>query len=403
MSKLWKQEWKYHMFFIIVTTLIPFFVCHSGLEEEYRELFIRQAREGLQGWEVLQRCEWLMGSVHYCFFNDIIIIVLVSVLIKKAMIYWIEQARYGREFIQSLPIRKVNRVQYHLLMDLLQIVVPLLIYGIYDYLQIDVFLKDAAKIYLPWLFGSFCGMMVIVISYMIMLMGVLYIMECIFVSGSAKMIGFIGTCIMAVTSLNCLFNQLYANKLMQNVMGFFTMESVGGAQYNLTTSSRFGVDNMYTWEYGYNSWYYEHMNPPMQYMGEWVDYDSIGTTAAEFKLWLSALNRSFTFSNVSSYIFYVICYLVIGFALIAVAMWLTNKRELSKDVFYFGFGRYLMSGMIALTLLFMITDWHGKVGLILLDLAAALIVFFILLYLLDSNRQKSFSKKADCKSRATTS
>lgn len=394
MSKLWKQEWKYHIIFIIITTLTVFLVCHSDLVREYDDLFGTYTNEAIQSWMVLEHCNWLMTSIRYQFLEMVGVITFGCLLVKKVFIYWIEQNGWGREFIQSLPIRKVNRVQFHLIMDLLQLVLPVFIYGMYEYMQMNTFLETIAQLHIPWLLESMLGMMLTLISYTVMLLGVLYLIEAIFVGGSMKLIGFIGTYTMARIIFNCLFDQLYANKLMQNIMGFFTMESVGGAKYDLLMATNLMFDDIWSWEYGSHfAWFYEHMDPPLQYMGEWLDYTSLGLTAHESKVWLDKLNGVYSFSDASNYIFYVLAYLVIGLVLIGAVIVLTDKKDLSKDGFYFDFGRVVMSGMIALTVLCMITDWHGKLWLILLDIVAVIIVFFLMLYLLDSNRPKLFAKK----------
>ena len=394
MSKLWKQEWKYHIIFIVITILTLFLVCHSDLVGEYRDLFGSVTNEEIESWMMLEHSNWIMTRLYYQFIGTMASVVFVSLLAKKVFIYWIEQTRCGREFIQSLPIRKMNRIQFHLIMDLMQLALPVFIYGMYEYVQMNTFLETIAKLHIPWLLESMFGMMLTSICYTVMLLGGLYLMETIFVGGSMKLIGFVGTYAMIRIIFNCLFDQLYANKLIQNIMGVFTMESVGGAKYDLLMATDIMFDDIWSWEYGSHfAWYHEHMNPPLQYMGEWFDYSTLGLTAHEFKVWLDKLNGVYAFSDISNYIFYALGYLAIGLVLIVLVMRLTDKKELSQDGFYFDFGRYLMSGMIALTVFCMITDWQGKPWLILLDVVATIIVFFLMLYLLDSNRPKLFEKK----------
>lgn len=394
MSKLWKQEWKYHIGFIIITTLALFFMCHFNLLRECQDWFGTSSNEELQSWQLSEYCNWIMSSLQYYFLEGVGIIAFVCLLAKKVFIYWIEQNRCGREFMQSLPIKKMNRVQFHLIMDLLQLVLPVLIYGVYEYVQMNTFLETVAKLHIPWLLESMFGMMVTSICYTVMLLGVLYLMEAIFVDGSMKLIGFVGVYLMAGTIFNCVFEQLYAYKCVQNIMGFFTMESAGGAQYDLLTAVEMEFNEIWSWEYdSHFAWFHEHMDPPLQYMGEWFDYSSIGATVPELEVWLDKLNRVYAFSDVGNYILYALGYLAIGLLLFGFVMLLTGKKELSKDGFYFDFGRYLVSGMVALTMLCMITSWQGKLWLILLDVVASCIVFFLMLYLLDPHRPRLFRNK----------
>jgi len=393
MSKLWKQEWKYHIFFIVVTTVILLFTCSSDWIKEYGYCFDDfPLGEKIQLWMVLEYLQGVMGRIHYYFFDEVIKVIFICLLVKKTFIYWVEQTRCGREFIQSLPIRKTNRMRFHIIMDLLQLIIPALVYSLSIYLQMDTFFQEKVGIYIPWLLEAFCGMLVTIISYMVMLLGALYLMECIFVSGSMKMVGFIGTCFMTMTSLNWLFNQLYENKLMQSVMGFFTMESANGARYDLLAATQLGLVDTYSWEYDeHYAWCTTYMDPPVRYMGEWIDYASMDMTANEFKVWLGCINDVFAFSNISNYVSHTVCYVVIGLILTGLVLWLTDKKELSKEGFYFDFGRYLISGMVAFTVLCMITEWYGKVWMILFNIMACVVIFFLMLYLLDSNRSKWFS------------
>ncbi|MBO5088783.1 MAG: hypothetical protein J6C01_08915, partial [Lachnospiraceae bacterium] len=156
--------------------------------------------------------------------------------------------------------------------------------------------------------------------------------------------------------------------------------------------TQLGLVDTYSWEYDeHYAWCTTYMDPPVRYMGEWIDYASMDMTANEFKVWLGCINDVFAFSNISNYVSHTVCYVVIGLILTGLVLWLTDKKELSKEGFYFDFGRYLISGMVAFTVLCMITEWYGKVWMILFNIMACVVIFFLMLYLLDSNRSKWFS------------
>ncbi len=389
MSKLWKHEWKYHISFIIITTLALFIMCHFNLLRECRDLFGSSSNDELQSWLLLEHCNWIMTSLQYYFLEGVGIIAFVCLLAKKVFIYWTEQNRCGREFFQSLPINKMNRVQFHLIMDLLQLVLPVIIYGVYEYVQLNTFLETVAKLHIPWLLESMFGMMITSVCYTVMLLGVLYLMEAIFVDGSMKLICFVGVYLMAGTIFNCVFDQLYANKWVQNIIGFFTMESAGGAQYDLLTAVDMKFNEIWSWQYdSHFAWFHEHMDPPLQYMGEWFDYSSLGVAVPELEVWLDNLNRVYAFSDVGNYIWYALGYLAIGLLLFGFVVLLTGKKELSKDGFYFDFGRYLVSGMVALTMFCMLNDWSGNVLQIICNVAACIIVVLLLLHFLNPERKK---------------
>ena len=148
-------------------------------------------------------------------------------------------------------------------------------------------------------------------------------------------------------------------------------------------------NEIWSWEYdSHFAWFHEHMDPPLQYMGEWFDYSSIGATVPELGVWLDKLNRVYAFSDVGNYILYALGYLAIGLLLFGFVVLLTGKKELSKDGFYFDFGRYLVSGMVALTMFCMLNGWSGNVLQIICNVAACIVVDLLLLHFLNPERKK---------------
>lgn len=388
MKKLWKQEWKYHIGFTLLTILLLFGFCERAAHIDDYFWFGDEMypKEELTFFQLFDSLSWCAGGITYEFLNSVITIVGLVILLKKVLICWIEKDSCGREFFQSLPIKKSTRTGFHFLMDSMLIIIAIIVYGILEYHWVENALMDNFQIELPWLEQSYVGITFTTISYLLMLLGLLYFMECIFVNGVMKLVGFGSFLFMGYICLNNLFNQFYGSQFMQNIYGFFTMESVGGNYYSLTEKIEL--------EYGFFSsmgnqymWLHEHMNPPVSFKGNWVDYSSQGITSAEYRNWLYDLNRFFDFSNVDTYIGYTLCYVVIGLLLLGLSVWLSSKMEMSKNTFFFDFARYFVSGVMAITVGVLITEWHGKVWLIVLDIVATVIIFCLLLHLLNNSKQ----------------
>ncbi len=395
MKKLWKQEWKYHIGFTLLTILLLFAFCERIARIDNYFGFGNEInpKEELTFLQLLDNLSWSADGIMYEFFSGVMGTVGLALLAKKTMLYWIEKDSCGREFFQSLPIAKQTRKLFHFLMDGLLIITSVVVYGIVEYNWLAGALMENWQIELPWLEQSYVGLVLTTISYLFMLLGLLYFIECLFVNGVMKVVGFGSFLFMGYLGLNALFDQFYESQLMQKIYGFFAMESVGGTYYSLTEA----IES----EYGFFSsmgnryvWLHEHVNPPVCFAGEWVDYSAQGITSTEYRNWLYDLNRFFDFANIGSYVGYALCYLVIGLILIGLSVWLSSKMELSKNTFFFDFARYLVSAAMAVTVGLMIIEWHGKVWLIVLDIVATIIVFCLLLYLLNTNRKKIFMKQS---------
>lgn len=379
MNKLWKHEWKYHIFFIVAVSVTLILSCSMREWAKW---------DWYDADEVATIVDWMNSGSDYivtAFLESIITIILVGLLAKKSIIYWIEKNASGRDFLQSLPICRNERVRFHFLMDVLLIVVSVLIYACYEY-SVVIFGLASAQIELPWLGSAYVGMALVSISYLLLLLGLLYFVECMWVNGAMKLVGFLGSLLMIYLVVYRLFYQFEESAIMQNIYGFFTRESVAGSYYSIDEPNVASIGLRHVWVH-------DALNIPFIYKGEnivshtlislnesrWYDFDGISLL--------------YDFTHLNTYIFYAIGYLLIGVLLFVIAYMLSSKQELSKGTFYFDFGRYLFSGMIAVTFYVMVMGAQIYIWQWIVNIVAAIIVFVVLMYLLNPDRKPLWQRK----------
>lgn len=386
MRKLWKHEWNYHLFFLVFMLFVLIVDFHHFVRGQmyYTYVDLIDMEPSQMIWEII----WTFGGMQYRFMQQLVSIVLMITLIKKAFIYYVENNVYGREFFQTLPIRKGERFWFHLLMDAVTVAVAVAVMGIYEPLIIqNRLLLEGVEI--PWLSASYVGMMVVNICYILMLLGLLYIVESIFVNGPMKLVGFCGALVSISYILDYILEKYEANPIVQAVYGFISRESVAGNYYGaVSASSNYEILG----EPGkniYYIWMHKHSNPPFMVQGEQVNYSDLTKNYGELAETMTSINQCYNFTNASSYIWHAIGYLVIGILLIIVASKLIKQQDVSKEGFYFEFGKYVVSGFLSITfyvvlMINKVSGWHQVVCM-----GATLIVFLLLVCLLDVNKSKA--------------
>ncbi len=386
MKKLWKHEWKYHVGFLILAILLLFVICSSNdmywFAGAYDSEYILN--------ELMDELDFYSYNMLYLFLYETIAVLMLLVTVKKGIIFWQENKSCGREFFECLPVTRRERFAFHFCMDSCMIVIPMLVYTIKEYVVMNQHLT-AQNIMLPWLRDSYMGMTIVAISYMVLLLGVLYLMDGLFVSGFLKIAGFGGLLLVVNTSLMHLFEKANDVKLVQDLYGFFGLQAVGGNQclpqilVSQTGDIQYGTQNIF---------YHAPISPEVFCSGERISY-----TEDLIKYIQSSgdgyLFRLYDFSHISSYIFYAIGYLLLGCLLIGLAFVFLKNRNLSKMAMYYNGTRFWIASLMAVCMFVMITERNATVGGILINIAAALVVFFILCYFLDENQKnKSVHRKS---------
>lgn len=390
MRKLWRHEWKYHLFFLITLVLVLILNSHIESEMQFIWWWTDENSIDMKLQMVIDDLISTASFVMYNFFEDVVVVILGGLLVKKGIIYYIEKDSYGREFFQSIPVSRMERFRFHLLMDVLTLIIAVVVSGIYQCISIQDYMA-ALGVKLEWLPLSFVGMAIINISYLFMLLGTLYFAESIFVSGPMKLIGCCGGLWLFSMVISHISAMVQENPLVQAVYGFVSRVAVPGKHFLKIQGYNYVIDEVGYDVDTYYSWVHEHLSPEIWYKGEKIvlTLQNSGFIREELALEvLEPMNSLYDFSNLSSYIGYAIGYLAIAVILILVARFLTNRQELSKSDFYFGFVKYLVSGSLALAFYIVlaiqgISGWYHAYCVF-----ASLLIFVIVLCFLDLDKTK---------------
>lgn len=376
MKKLLKQEWKYYLFFALAV------ICHLFITgrlnpdiADISEMFANGDSCSI----IQSSLYFLAEDVTFLLFNHAVIIISLYILLFKGMIFWVEKDSYGREFFQTLPIRRSDRVWFHFIMDSLLVILAVSAYAVFLYMQI-VNRLNMQKIELPWLGKTICGEGITCICYILFLLGVINFTESVFVDGFIKIVGSVSMVGMSSCMLSQLLYRNPGNIIVQKLYGFFAMESVGGSYYSF-------INEDADWYSGDNwDWMHSVLQPEIFYKGESWDF-------AFTDPYLDGLYRFYDFSHCSSYIGYALAYFGLAIVLLGFAVRLSQKQELSKQGFYFSFGKYLFSVMFSGTFFAMMLDYAVAIWHKCFILVSAILICILLIFCMTPDRKWHIRKE----------
>lgn len=380
MKKLLKQEWKYYLFFgsavllfLIMSTRWAHFGTAADInyESEFADL-----------------CFYLEGYIaflNYHILERMVMIISVAVLILKAGIFWVEKDSYGREFFQFLPIRRKDRVCFHFLMDSLLIFLSASAYIVFLYIRMISMLRTQ-NIEIPWLWKAVCGEGITGICYLLFLLGVIAFLEAIFVDGIIKVLGSVSMMGMLACMMEGLFGNNQTSVLLQKLYGFFFIKAAGGNSYVL-----YGEDFKLN-AYG-GMWIHDLSHSEIFYKGEVLDYGAamLACTGENAdRIYHSEVSWLYDFLHCSSYLGYVLGYLGLAGIFFGVSLYLTKKQELSRQGFYFSFGKYLFSAVVCGTFFIILISQTGIFWHKCIISVSSILLFSVLVYIINKNSCLSY-------------
>lgn len=362
MKRLLKHEWKYYLFFsisVLVCMIIGTRWNCTGMDMAGTSGFIN----------IYLYLVEIVGSLNYLVLERAVKMILAAILILKLSIFWTEKDSWGREFFQSLPIRRRDRVCFHFLMDSLLVFFLVIIYMIFLYIHMIIML-GTQNLEIPWLWKALCGQGITCICYLLFLLGVVNFLEIIFVDGIIKIFGTVSVMGMLNYMLAGLFDINQTSVLFQNLYGFFSMKGAG------------------------NNIYDRILRPEILYRGEMLDYGAVISEQIETNAnVISYLDVSclYDFSRCSSYIGYALGYLGLMCVFLGLSIWLSDKQELSEQGFYFSFGKYLFSAVLCGTFFVILIGqasvlWHKYIIFI-----SSILLFIVLVYAMSTNKDSCLS------------
>lgn len=378
MKKLWKQEWRYYLFFALVVFLS---LCIRGSVINY-EKWIWEEGDGTFGFLSLGLyVEMLLYAVGSFILGEEIGIVFIFVVMEKGILYWLEKEEYGRNFLQFLPVKRRERAVFHLLMDTLLILCTVTGYAIFLYIHCTKQLT-AAEIGIPWLLRSICGETVTAVCYLFFLTAVISFLECFFVNGFAKTGGSLGGFGMIAYTIFLLADGNRDSIFFQSLYGLFGLKAAGNCYY-VTEIPKVYEERLTL------HWVHDGICPPIFYKGGIFEayreyFYSDGSVYAGDGM---EIGRLYDFSCLTSYIGYALAYLGLALVLAGLVVWLSGKQELSKEGFYFSFGKYLLGAIISIT--FFAFSYQGEAAIWhkCLVFFAVLVLYVVLIYAMNPKDQ----------------
>lgn len=383
MKKLFKQEWKYYLLFLLAMLVLLFAREGRYYNKEVVDQIVISSYSDLQYDNQVMNGElwwWIGGYVcNIDMISGVLPYVLMGILAVKAVFFWLEKDSYGREFIFTLPVKRIDRMRFHLVMDSLLIVISVVVFTTYMYWQVDEVLTRL-RLVIPWMAPAIFGEMLTCIAYLLFLLGLINVLECMFAGGFLRIVGIAVSFFAGFEILRYIFRLNDGIKWIQNLYGYFALESVGGCYYQTAS----------TGNYKFGAWVHEVVNCEVYCKGKPVKI--AGNPLLDDYI-AGNISRLADFSNVSSYIGYVLGYLALAVVLMGIAAYLVKQQEVSKQDFYFVFGRYLLCAMISgyfmlTVMVYAVAAWHKYV-----IVASGIVVYLLLNYCMAADRMQYFKKK----------
>ena len=364
MKKLWRQEWKYYLtMFGITSTLIVLGIIRefNYLCQDYDDMRI--------GFSMPQRVEMVSSYIVQdarTFMSIAATLTLWMVLLHKGIHMWIKKEESTRNFLICLPVQRGEQFRFHLLMNVCYIVISILFSAV---VQIIAWKQFFAEFHfdIPWLEKGIFGIAVVLIGYLLMLLGIVYLLENQFVNGKLKLfVTATGMCMLGY-DLNLLFGMFKTSRLMQKIYGIFRTQSVGPMYCSLSGGFPYQGE-----------WIHDGVSAPIIYDGKTI-YSEFGYETCA---------QTYDLATDASYLFYVFFYLFIAALLFAFSNFLVKRQEASKNVFYFKGGSYMVSTFVTFTFFRMTFDAKMRLWNQILSFVASILLFVLLNYLLRGKGKK---------------
>ena len=364
MKKWFSHTWKYYL----VWSLLMF--AYIFLANYYtRDIFFRDFTY-LDNDSIYWTIQNYMEGINYIYMTPPGIL-LVGCVLMKLFRYWIEKDSHGRTFFASLPMKKEDQKRSQILADFLVVIL------VYVLLTIVVAVSACKLFHIfefrpDWFVNSLIGEMITAICYTWMLIGLVHLIEAVFVNGIGKFVGIIVTYVCVGLLQDGASLVFKWTEGIQKVYGFLFCELPGKQYYefyNDPNSFSLYVGG-WTPEVVYASKIYESIKPeyiPEQYWKDEVIWD--------------AGARFYHFSDISSYIGYAIAYLVIGIVFCVIATKLVQKQDLSKKLFYFGATQYVFAVLIGSAFWFVMMVNASGIGHIVTISISAILLILLTIYL----------------------
>lgn len=354
MKRLWKQEWKYYLFFVVIMTVILSF------DQDINWLLEFDIGDG-------NASDFIIGTILYSLSESVngyliqrmVLKGVIGILVFKAAFFWLEKDSYGREFLQTLPVTRLDRMVFHLVMDSLVILISVTCSWMYLYcVSLDVL--KSMKLALPGFATGIFLRMAVIIGYLLFILCLINMLESLFVGGVTRIAGTAGNIFIGYLLVYFVSELFKKSEWIQHLCGFFVLDTAG--IFSNTGSEEQQLQDV--------------MNITVYYKGEPI------IIPEEYSVY-----RFFSNSDMGWYMGHLAGYVVLAVLLAATAVFLVRRQEQSKRDFYFAAGRYLTSGLISVAFcVILLANARGAWHVCVIVLASVLL-FVLLSYWMDTDRK----------------
>lgn len=408
MKKLLKKEWKFYGAAIVFITLVM--IGYNFWEEE-----IGYSYEAVP-YELSVFIPFVLNKV--CLRNTAnIVIIAIAYVVIKCCYYWNERNSYGRDFKLTIPVKERVVEGFYLLADMVLVMIPVKLYGIWKYL-VTVSDLEKLNVEIPWLWSAIFPLLLKDIAYLFMLLAVFRFFEGLIVNGVWKVAGaalVVALLLEGLSMAEVTFPKAeYLSEVSKFAKDFLLpddgvyfsqmeeddwekwekvkeeldakLSDLSKENENIELEQLYngemspGLEVLYNGKPMEDSFYtfvkerYKNRekeeNNSNELVGEvaydWMFYDYEMQCFANYK---EILNAEIVWGNLG-----------LGIAMCLLTLWLAGKREASESIFYFGFVKYMYGLLCGSAVLFVglatsIFLWH-RILIIIVAVCTVLICIY---------------------------
>jgi len=281
-----------------------------------------------------------LSSVNYQFFELYPKLLIVGFIILHGIMLWGQRNKSEREFLETLPVKREMFSIYRFAMDVITMISALIITCIVTYLHLYTNFLDY-EITLPWLASSIFGYGATLCCYMILILGVMYVLESFVVRGDLKIITTVGCMAMFNFSTSWIYEAAIfgQNHIFNKFIGFIRMYGVGDKTIFMHSDG---------W-YKYIEWIEKDMPYDLYYQGQVFEFATGANCIDDVRSMWGYTDGVVSMSHPKLYIGFALAYLIIGALLFAFGIYLIKKQDLAKKGFYFDFAFIVVGVLIFAT------------------------------------------------------
>ncbi|MBR1598915.1 MAG: hypothetical protein IJ661_08400 [Lachnospiraceae bacterium] len=372
-GRLFRFEWKRYFAFIIIGLIVVLYNYYSAFNDHHMisskdiDNYIKYAPG-----TVVNMFDVSADMINYVFMRNIVSIA-VLIMISRLFGYFLEKNSGVREFHETIPVKRSSEFRFYTIMDMAMVIVPMAVCVIVSIMTLQTYYR-ANGISMEWLPNSILGLCLTGVAYLLMVEALMVLIEQMFPNGLMRLVGIVGAFVMIYVCFSFSFNILYKLPAAQILYGIFSLKLVGGNYYDLQL-----VEQVYMHSVS-NGYEHERLDVPVLYNGE--SLGELLKSNMNYAGFDSEFSRLYDYSHVSSYMGFVLLYIALAALFILFAYKCHIKKDHSRQGLYFTFEKYILAGVISVTVLCMmaglsVSTWHS-----MLVIAMVIILYIVFVKLM---------------------